>query len=128
MFLQHRVSILHELLGRINAFFGAVLPYPTILAVNFYTSRLSVIKYWAAGRSGIKFSFQLEITMKSLALVIASMFAAGVAFAQAPAKKEEAKKDAPKAEAKKDDKKAAPAAAPAKAEAKKDEKKPEAKK
>jgi len=62
--------------------------------------------------------------MKSLALVVASMFAAGVAFAQAPAKKEEAKKDAPKAEAKKDDKKAAPA----KVEAKKDEKKPEAKK
>ena len=39
--------------------------------------------------------------MKSLALVVASMFAAGLAFAQAPAKKEEAKKDAPKAEAKK---------------------------
>jgi len=99
----------------------------TILAVYFYSPWFCVVKYCAAGRSGIKFSFQLEITMKSLALVVASMFAAGLAFAQAPAKKEEAKKDAPKAEAKKDDKKAAPAA-PAKAEAKKDEKKPEAKK
>jgi uncharacterized protein (DUF2147 family) len=106
---------------------AGVLPYPWILAVNFYTTSHSTIKYFVAGRSGNEFSFQLEITMKSLALVVASMFAAGLAFAQAPAKKEEAKKDAPKAEAKKDDKKAAPAA-PAKAEAKKDEKKPEAKK
>ena len=111
----------------INAFWRRVLPYPAILALYFYSLRFCVVKYWAAGRSGIKFSFQLEITMKSLALVVASMFAASLAFAQAPAKKEEAKKDAPKAEAKKDDKKAAPAA-PAKAEAKKDEKKPEAKK
>jgi uncharacterized protein (DUF2147 family) len=111
----------------INAFLAGVLPYPWILAVNFYTTPHSTIKYYVAGRSGFEFSFQLEITMKSLALVVASMFAAGLAFAQAPAKKEEAKKDAPKAEAKKDDKKAAPAA-PAKAEAKKDEKKPEAKK
>jgi hypothetical protein len=126
--LQHRFSILHELLAMINAFWRRVLPYPAILAVDFYTSGFYVVKYWAAGRSGIKFSFQLEITMKSLALVVASMFAASLAVAQAPAKKEEAKKDAPKAEAKKDDKKAAPAAAPAKAEAKKEEKKPEAKK
>ena len=126
--MQHRVRILHELLGTINAFLARVLPYPAILAVNFYIHQHSNIKYCAAGRSGIKFSFQLEITMKSLALVVASMFAASLAVAQAPAKKEEAKKDAPKAEAKKDDKKAAPAAAPAKAEAKKDEKKPEAKK
>ena len=111
----------------INAFLSGVLPYPRILAVNFYTTPHSTIKYYVAGRSSNKFSFQLEITMKSLALVVASMFAASLAFAQAPAKKEEAKKDAPKAEAKKDDKKAAPAA-PAKAEAKKDEKKPEAKK
>ena len=126
--MQHRLSILHELLGMINAFLVSVSPYCTILAVYFYSPRFSIVKYCAAGRSGIKFSFQLEISMKSLALVVASMFAAGLAFAQAPAKKEEAKKDAPKAEAKKDDKKAAPAAAPAKAEAKKDEKKPEAKK
>jgi hypothetical protein len=112
----------------INAFLAVVLPYPWILAMNFYTTSHSTIKYFVAGRSGNEFSFQLEISMKSLALVVASMFAAGLAFAQAPAKKEEAKKDAPKAEAKKDDKKAAPAAAPAKAEAKKDEKKPEAKK
>ncbi len=126
--MQHRFSILHELLAMINAFLSGVLPYPRILALYFYSLRFCVVKYWAAGRSGIKFSFQLEISMKSLALVVASMFAAGLAFAQAPAKKEEAKKDAPKADAKKDDKKAAPAAAPAKAEAKKDEKKPEAKK
>lgn len=43
--------------------------------------------------------------MKAIATVVASLFAAGLAFAQAPAKKEESKKDAPKAEVKKDEKK-----------------------
>jgi hypothetical protein len=51
--------------------------------------------------------------MKSIAIVVASLFAVS-AFAQAPAKKEEVKPAAP----------AATASAPAKVEAKKDEKKP----
>ena len=59
--------------------------------------------------------------MKSIAIAIASMFAASVAFAQAPAKKEEAKPAAAAPAKKEEAKPAAPAA-------KKDEKKAEAKK
>ena len=59
--------------------------------------------------------------MKSIAIVIAGLFAASVAVAQAPAKKEEAKPAAAAPAKKEEAKPAAPAA-------KKDEKKAEAKK
>ncbi len=61
--------------------------------------------------------------MKSIAIAIASMFAASVAFAQAPAKKEEAKPAAAAPAKKEEAKPAAPAKKDEKKEAKKDDKK-----